>query len=74
MTDQVTAPVHVHSWQPHGTVRENHMSRSPCSTWDDVLWVGVYALQSCACGKVKKTHVANENERRRGDDLRRNQR
>lgn len=65
---------HEHEWQAHGLVREAASSRSPCSTLDDVLWDKVIAIQSCACGKVKRTHVANENQRRRGDDLRRSRR
>jgi hypothetical protein len=68
-------PVHTHEWQAHGLVRVNKESCSPCcSRWDDVLYQAVYAVQSCSCGKVKRTHVANENQRRRGDDLRRGQR
>lgn len=64
------APEHVHEWQAHGLVREGKVSPSPCSRLDDVLYTAVYAVQSCACGKVTKTQVANENVRRRGDDLR----
>lgn len=64
------ADEHVHEWQAHGLVRVRKEQRSPCSTWDDVLYDAAYAVQSCACGKVKRTHVANENVRRRGDDLR----
>jgi len=62
---------HVHEWQAHGLVREGKERCSPCSTWDDVLYDAVYAVQSCGCGEVKRTHVANENVRRRGDDRRR---
>lgn len=65
---------HVHEWQAHGLVREGQEQRSPCSTWDDVLYDAVYAVQSCACGKVKRTLAANENVRRRGDDLRKSRR
>lgn len=61
---------HVHDWQAHGLVREGRERRSPCSTLDDLLYDMVYAVQSCSCGEVKRTHVANENVRRRGDDLR----
>lgn len=66
--------VHEHQWQAQGLVREQRESCSPCSVWDDVLSIAVISVQTCACGKVKRTHVANENVRRRGDDLRRGQR
>lgn len=65
---------HVHEWQANGLVREQRERCSPCSTWDDVLYDAVLAVQSCACGKVRKVHTANENVRRRGDDLRRTRR
>jgi hypothetical protein len=66
-----SAPEHVHEWQAHGLARENKVLPSPCSTWDDTLYTAVYAVQSCACGAVKRTLAARENQRRRGDDLRR---
>lgn len=65
---------HEHVWQAHGLVREQRESRSPCSRLDDVLYIDVFAVQSCGCGKVKRTRVAQENVRRRGDDLRRSRR
>lgn len=68
------AAEHVHEWQAHGLVREQKEARSPCSTWDDVLYTDVFAVQSCGCGKVKRTRVARENVRRRGDDLRKSRR
>lgn len=71
MTTEVAQVGHAHEWQAHGLVREGKEQCSPCSRLDDVLYTAVYAVQSCACGKVKRTHVANENVRRRGDDLRR---
>lgn len=74
MKDNPDAAEHVtkcvHEWQAHGLVHEQKEARSPCSRWDYVLWTAVYAVQSCRCGKVKRTLVANQNERRRGDDLR----
>lgn len=67
-------PMHVHAWQPQGLIREQRESCSPCSTWDDVLWTQVIAVQSCACGKVRRVDAGTENMRRRGDDLRRSRR
>lgn len=66
--------VHRHEWQAHGLVREQMESRSPCSRLDDVLYTDVFAVQSCGCGKVKRTLAGRENVRRRGDDLRRGRR
>lgn len=72
MTDKAPRGAeHVHEWQAHGLVREQKEQRSPCSRLDDVLYDAVYAVQSCSCGKVKRSLAANENVRRRGDDLRR---
>lgn len=65
---------HDHEWQAHGLVREQRSTRSPYSTLDDRLYDAVYAIQSCACGKVQRTHVANENVRLRGDDMRKSTR
>ena len=62
---------HKHIWQPNGTVEVHRVSRSPCSTWDDVLWTEVLSLAICECGAVKRTRVGVKNERWRGDDLRR---
>lgn len=61
---------HQHEWQAHGLVREQREQSSPCSRLDDVLYTVVFAVQSCGCGKVKRTNVGHENVRRRGDDFR----
>lgn len=74
MDENTGEEAHDHEWQAHGLVREAREARSPCSRWDDVLYDAVYAVQSCACGKVQKTHVSNERQRRRGDDLRKSRR
>ena len=68
--DIAVEAAHVHEWQAHGLVRVAMESRSPCSRLDDVLYDKAIAVQSCACGEIKRTHVANENVRRRGDELR----
>ena len=62
---------HTHEWQAHGLVREGRSDCSPVSRLDDVLYDAVFAVQSCSCGKIKRTHVANENARTRLDDERR---
>ncbi len=67
----VASPEHVHRWQPNGLVRERRESCSPCSRLDDVLYDAVFSITVCECGATRKKHVANENSRRRGDDLRR---
>lgn len=72
--DTVIDAQHVHEWQAHGLVREQRERCSPCSRLDDVLYDAVYAVQSCTCGRVKRTLVANEKVRRRGDDLRKSRR
>lgn len=58
-------PRHQHTWQPNGTVDVDKVYSSPVSTWDDQLYTATYAVQSCACGEVKRTHVGNKNVRTR---------
>lgn len=71
-SDQSNVAVgHEHNWQPNGLVRTNGCNPSPCSRLDDMLYVKVSSILVCECGEHKAKHVANENIRRRGDDLRR---
>lgn len=65
-----TVTKHKHAWQPNGTAEIDRESRSPVSRWDDVLWTEVVSLAVCQCGTVKRVRVGVRNERRRGDDLR----
>jgi hypothetical protein len=62
---------HEHRWQPNGLVRTNGCTPSPCSRWDDMIYTRVHSILICECGAHTSKHVANENVRRRGDDLRR---
>lgn len=62
---------HQHDWQPNGTVESDGCARSPCSTWDDILYTAVHSVQVCSCGAVRKVEVGVKNKRRRGDRLRR---
>jgi len=61
---------HKHKWQPNGLVRTDGCNPSPVSRWDDTLYIKVHSILVCECGEHKSKHVANENIRRRGDDLR----
>lgn len=49
---------HVHEWQANGTATEERYMASPVSTMDDQVQTVVYAIQSCVCGKVKRTAVS----------------
>lgn len=69
MTSQSTVE-HEHKWQPNGLVRTNGCNPSPCSRLDDVIYTKVHSILVCECGAHSSKHVANENVRRRGDDLR----
>ncbi len=63
--DVTPAPVtaHEHHWQAHGLVTDREVSRSPVSRMDDSYRELQFAIQSCACGEVRRTLVA------RGDAL-----
>jgi hypothetical protein len=61
---------HQHEWQPNGTADIDRTSHSPVSTYDDVLYTDVMAIQSCACGEFRKTRVGRKNIRTRHEDLR----
>jgi hypothetical protein len=66
---------HIHKWDVWITddlIREDGViSKSPCSTADDILAVNVIQLQGCKCGARRRAVVGYEKERFRGDDWRR---
>jgi hypothetical protein len=62
---------HAHEWQANGTVENDRISHSPVSMWDDVLYTDVLAVQSCACGEVKKVPVGRRNVRTRHEEYQR---
>ncbi len=57
---------HKHEWQPNGTMSQDAVSRSPCSTFDDVLYTETYSLALCKCGAERKRLQSVSNQRFRG--------
>jgi hypothetical protein len=60
-----------HKWKPGGTVRQSRESRSPYSTYDDLLWDDILQVQVCECGETRRVKVGEDRLRHRGDDIRR---
>lgn len=48
---------HVHQWQPNGVTKQDEIAYSPVSANDHRVRTVEYAVQSCSCGKVKRTVV-----------------
>lgn len=48
---------HVHQWQPNGITKQREVAYSPVSALDHRVRTVEYAVQSCSCGKVKRTAV-----------------
>lgn len=53
-----TETAHVHAWQPVGIVSEQEIARSPVSHTDDQTRTVEIAVQSCACGQLRRTLVS----------------
>lgn len=60
------AEKHKHEWQPNGTVSEDEVSHSPCSTYEDVLYTATYSLALCKCGAERTRLQGVSNQRFRG--------
>lgn len=62
---------HKHRWTNGAVLTQERVSASPCSTWDDHIWEDIIQVQNCECGATRRLLLGFQNQRRRGDDLRR---